>query len=346
VELGIKRVEEALGSLGLDGLKMGSGDGQSLVCEKDAGFTNLKPKRKNRRNKKKKNRKKPSRPKPGITLVVDEAGAKPMRPTLETQSFQAGESSETGAGRAAGVLGSRPPVPVPSILGKFRWVRKVGQSEVEEAELDVSPTEVCESGLGLGFAARSMYEVDSSSQMAPTVESRYFDQLGETRVSTEQAIVIFGANEDHRCVSGGPKLSTESSQCLKGGDATKMDTHMVAQVSGFAPWYSGGLVLENAISRGHAVEKLNPGAMDARTEGVGGLYLPIQNNLLGLEMVLYEDGEPIPLDWSQATEVVCGDGIQEIDTEVELIMALSNCRCFLRWLHRETQGGLCTYIGW
>jgi hypothetical protein len=40
-------------------------------------------------------------------------------------------------------------------------------------------------------------------------------------------------------------------------------------------------------------------------------------------MVLYGDEEPIPLDWSQATEVVCGDGIQETDKEVELIMAFS-----------------------
>jgi hypothetical protein len=41
--------------------------------------------------------------------------------------------------------------------------------------------------------------------------------------------------------------------------------------------------------------------MDVRTEGVGRLSLPVQNKLPGLEMVLYGDGEPIPLDWSQAT---------------------------------------------
>ncbi|KAE8009734.1 hypothetical protein FH972_006155 [Carpinus fangiana] len=69
VELGIKRVEEAVDSLGLDGFKMGSGEGQSLGSEREAGFT--KPKRKNRRrNKKKKNKKNPFGPKPGFTLVV------------------------------------------------------------------------------------------------------------------------------------------------------------------------------------------------------------------------------------------------------------------------------------
>jgi hypothetical protein len=44
----------------------------------------------------------------------------------------------------------------------------------------------------------------------------------------EQAIAIFEAHEDPRCVLGGPELSIESSQSLKGGDTTEMTTHMVA----------------------------------------------------------------------------------------------------------------------
>jgi hypothetical protein len=99
---------------------------------------------------------------------------------------------------------------------------------VEEVELDVSLTKVCVSGLGLGFAARGLYEVGSSSQTAPTVESGHFDQFDETGVSMEQAIAIFEAQEDPRCVLGGPELSIESSQSLKGGDTTEMATHMVA----------------------------------------------------------------------------------------------------------------------
>jgi hypothetical protein len=147
-----------------------------------------------------------------------------------------------------GVLGSR--LPAPSILGKFGWVRKVGQSEVEEVKLDVSLTEVYDSRLGLGFAARGTFEVGSSSQTAPTVESGHFDQLNETGVSTEQVIVIFGAHEDPQCVSGGSELPIESFQSLKGGDEKEIATHMVAQVSGFAPWCSRGLVLENDVSVG------------------------------------------------------------------------------------------------
>jgi hypothetical protein len=40
-------------------------------------------------------------------------------------------------------------------------------------------------------------------------------------------------------------------------------------------------------------------------------------------MVLYSDGEPIPLDWSQAMEIRGRDGSQVTSKEVELIMAFS-----------------------
>jgi hypothetical protein len=231
------------------------------------------------------------------------------------------ESLEARAARDTGGLGSRPPLL--SILGKFEWVRKVGQSDVEEAELVTSPLEVYESGLGLGFAARGVYEVGSSSQTVPTVESGHSDQLGETGVSTEHAIELFGVHEVSRNASEGAEQSTESSQSLLGGFAIEMATHTVAQVSGLVPWLSEGSVLDNIVSRGHDVEELNIGALDMRVEGVESLSLPIQNQLSGLEMVPYGDGEPIPLDWSQAMEVVGGDGTQETGKEVELIMAFS-----------------------
>jgi hypothetical protein len=40
-------------------------------------------------------------------------------------------------------------------------------------------------------------------------------------------------------------------------------------------------------------------------------------------MVLYADGEPIPLDWNQAVEIGGGENSQVIDKDVELIMAFS-----------------------
>ena len=58
-------------------------------------------------------------------------------------------------------------------------------------------------------------------------------------------------------------------------------------------------------------------------EGEGSLSLPIHNNLARLEMVLYMDREPIPLDWSKAMEDEGGDDSQVSNKEVELIMAFS-----------------------
>ena len=71
------------------------------------------------------------------------------------------ETSEVGAACAAGVFG--PMLQLPSILGKFKWVRKVGQSKEKDAELESSSFEDCESVLGLDFATQSMYEVGSYS---------------------------------------------------------------------------------------------------------------------------------------------------------------------------------------
>jgi hypothetical protein len=349
VEMGIKKVEETMGSLGIDGLYAGS-----VGCEKEAGSI-LRPKRtKRKRNKKKKGEINPTRPKPGNSQVGDEGGIKPIRPYLGTGSFQAGESSNAGAGREAGVLGPRPPAP--AIMGKVGWVRRRPSPELEVASTEVgfsqtAPTvgpnqfvgldfaargsfEVGSSSQtaptvgpnqfgGLDFAARGSFEVGSSSQTAPTMESGFSVQVGETGEVTEQAIIIFGTQEEHRWVSGRSELYTESIQSLKGGIAKEMATLSGTQVSGFASRCSGGLVLDNDVSRGHAAEELNPGALGVRTEGVGRCSLPVQNNLTGLEMVLYGVGEPIPLDWSQATEVVCGDGTQETNKEMELIMVFS-----------------------
>jgi hypothetical protein len=125
-----------------------------------------------------------------------------------------------------------------------------------------------------------------------------------------------------------------------------MATHTVAQVSGLVPWLSGGSVLDNIVSRGHDVEELNIGALDMQIEGVESLSLPIQNQLSRLEMVLYGDGEPIPLDWSQAMEVVGGDGTQEIGKEVELIMAFSQIvGVSYDGYIEKLRGGICIYSG-
>ena len=113
VDSGIRRIEEVMGPLVVDGLITGLGAGQCLGHVKDVGYT-LKPKRKNRRRRKKKTRRS-SGPKPGTSLISDSAGTKPTR--VEMRPFQVGESFEAGAARAAGVSGSSSQLL--SILGKF-----------------------------------------------------------------------------------------------------------------------------------------------------------------------------------------------------------------------------------
>ena len=134
---------------------------------------------------------------------------------METRSFQVGETSETGAARVAGAFGSTSLLP--SILGRYEWVRKVGQPAVEEAELGLSSTVDCESELGSGFAIQSCYEVGSSSQMAPAMESERLGQFGEPRVLSELTIAKSGDHGEFCCVSGRGELFTDPSQSPTGG---------------------------------------------------------------------------------------------------------------------------------
>ncbi|KAE8037588.1 hypothetical protein FH972_010166 [Carpinus fangiana] len=122
VDMGIKRVEEVMGSLEFDGLNMGTGEGQNLGHDKVVGCAFLKPKRKNKGRKTNKKKKHVSGPEPGVSRARGDTGVLFTRPTVEMRSFQVGESSKAGAARAAGVFGST--LRLPSILGKFDWVRK------------------------------------------------------------------------------------------------------------------------------------------------------------------------------------------------------------------------------
>jgi hypothetical protein len=70
---------------GLDGLKVGLGDGQNAGISKPK-----RKKRKNRRRNKKDAKENPLGPKPGSSLIRVTAGDKPER--HEQRSFQVGES--------------------------------------------------------------------------------------------------------------------------------------------------------------------------------------------------------------------------------------------------------------
>jgi hypothetical protein len=121
-DVGIRRVEEVMGSLGCGGPVTEVGVGQNMGHNKAVGSLKPKIKRKNKRRRNKEALLKP-KPKPGIagvSLARDDAGASCARSAVETRAFLVGESSEAGARRAEHGASS----PLPSILGKAKWVRK------------------------------------------------------------------------------------------------------------------------------------------------------------------------------------------------------------------------------
>jgi hypothetical protein len=170
VDVGIRRVEEVMGSLECDGLVTEVGVGQNMGHNKAVGSFKPNIKRKNKRRRNKEALLKP-KPKPGIagvSLVRDDAGASCSRSAVETRAFLVGESSEAGARRAEHGVSS----PLPSILGKAKWVRKedvpatlsvsgkltqVGQPEKPQVTPVMKPTSL--SVLGV------------STQLAPAVTS-------------------------------------------------------------------------------------------------------------------------------------------------------------------------------
>jgi hypothetical protein len=121
-DVGIRRVEEVMGSLGCGGPVTEVGVGQNMGHNKAVGSLKPKIKRKNKRRRNKEALLKP-KPKPGIagvSLARDDAGASCARSAVETRAFLVGESSEAGARRTEHGASS----PLPSILGKAKWVRK------------------------------------------------------------------------------------------------------------------------------------------------------------------------------------------------------------------------------
>jgi hypothetical protein len=122
VDLGVWRVEVVMGLLEVNGLEADLGVGQNLGNYGAVGCTGSKPKRNKKRRVKRTNKmkKNPPEPNPNKALLRGDAGVPIMQRAGETRSFQAGESSEAGARRAArGALSSGP-----SILGKAEWVHK------------------------------------------------------------------------------------------------------------------------------------------------------------------------------------------------------------------------------
>jgi hypothetical protein len=323
VDAGINRVEMVLGSMDCCGPHAGEGAGHGMGWVKDVGC-GVKPKRKKRKNRKKKKKISPSGPKSKTGAVVFQA-SEPTRETQEVRSFQPGLTYEAETACTADAVGA--PSRLPSILGRFEWVNRMGQLAKAAGELGLSSMEVCDPGWGLGLATQSRFEVGSSSQTAPAVDSVCRGQLGEHGESPEPWSGKHGDLGEVCGVSEGGELFSDSPLSTKG-------ECLVAQVSGLVPCSSGDLVLGNVSDKidnsGLVAEVLTPRAKKIledfrlmRTAEEGSLSPNLQINSAGMELVIYADEEPIPLDWSKDIVDGGGNDYQVLDKEVELIMAFS-----------------------
>jgi hypothetical protein len=330
VDAGINRVEMVLGSMDCCGPHTGEGVGHGMGWVKDVGC-GAKPKRKKRKNRKKKKKISPSGPKSKTGAFVNQA-SEPTRETQEVRSFQPGLTYEAGTACTADAVGA--PSRLPSILGRFEWVHRMGQLAEAEGELGLSSMEVCDPGRGLGLATQSRFEVGSSSQTAPAVDSVCRGQLGEHGESPEPWSGKHGDHGEFCGVSEGGELFSDPPRSTKGGEYRGNAFHQVAQVSGLVPWSSGDLVLGNVSDKidnsGLVAEVLTPRAKKIledyrlmRTVEEGSLSTNLQINSAGMELVIYADEEPIPLDWSKDMVDGGGNDSQVLDKEVELIMAFS-----------------------
>ena len=98
----------------------------------------------------------------------------------------------------------------------------MGKPDGEVAE-SVSPSfEECDPLSGLDFATHRQFEMGSSSQTTPTVDSDHFGRLGEFGISMEQYGSLLGSWGG----SVGAEMSTESPQLSLGGDISEVATHV------------------------------------------------------------------------------------------------------------------------
>jgi hypothetical protein len=182
-----------------------------LGCVKAVGYEALKSKkRKNKGKKKNKGKQHSSGPKPGDSRASGNTGSLFTQPAGETRSFQVGESSVAGAVRVESVMGLKSQLP--SILGKFEWVRKAeapaimsargsavqGQSEGIQLtpavgyfeEPQTTPVESSVSPVVMGSAVHGQIEEGFSAQVAPVVMSRSCDQSGKA------GLLVVGLSEE------------------------------------------------------------------------------------------------------------------------------------------------------
>jgi hypothetical protein len=112
----------------------------------------------------------------------------------------------------------------------------------------------------------------------------------------------------------GAKLTEDEILKMQGGGFMVEVIHSGVKEQRLVPSVSGTSLLENGALRG---------PVEGRGIGDGILAIPQQAFSAGLEMVPFVEEEPIPLDWSHASEAGDGSGSQATGKEEEVIFAFS-----------------------
>ena len=99
-----------------------------------------------------------------------------------------------------------------SILGKYVWVCKEVQPDVEEDEMGSLLTEDGDSSSGLGYAVQDLFEGDLFAQMARAMGSGHYGHLKEPVVSPELVSAKHAVLGTIQGVSGGAVRRSESPQ--------------------------------------------------------------------------------------------------------------------------------------
>jgi hypothetical protein len=323
VDKGIRRVEEVMGLSDFGGLNMG----QTLGCVKAVGYEALKPKkRKNKGKKKNKGKQHLSGPKPGDSRASGNTGGLFTRPAGETRSFQVGESSVAGAVRVEGDMGSKSQLP--SILGKFEWVRKAeapailsargsamqGQSEETQTtpavgyseETQTTPVESPVSLVVMGSTVHGQIEEGFSAQVAPVVMSGSCDQSGKA------GSLVVGLSEETQILPAERPMSKSAPSGDFGADfpgSCGVGQPEVLMRKSKIPRCLGAVQTEDCLSVPGSIDvsagvfqPLLGGELSVEPNHVGveaSMLVPWQSGKFILDsggLGCFVDGEPIPLE--------------------------------------------------
>ena len=175
----------------------------------------------------------------------------------------------------------------------------------------------------------SFGDIASGLAVAEQTENQVLEVQGSTQTTPAE---LFGAHGDSGEIGAvpasqfnpldpinskgltGTELTENELLVVQGGDLMVEVIHSGVKDNAMVPLGSGSPVLVNgALS----------GLVEGQRVGDGILANPQQPSSLGMELVPFGEDEPIPLDWSHASEAGDGSGSQASGKEDEVIFAFS-----------------------